>query len=126
MVDFCRQNLNNRPVETSSGAPLKAVFSRARWIVLVIVVALAYGWIQGESLQVSYQAAQLRKENQKMRALVSALKVEHSALTAPDLIDRQARRQGFVRLDEGVEVVEGLVPLGRPGHLLMAENRATH
>ncbi|MEE8585428.1 MAG: hypothetical protein V3T83_11300 [Acidobacteriota bacterium] len=126
MVDFCQQSLKNRPVETCTAAPLQAIFQRARWIVLVIVAALAYGWIQGESLQVSYQAAQFRKENQKMHALVSALRVEHSALTAPDLIDQQARRQGFVRFDEGIEVVEGLVPLGRPGQVLMAANRTNH
>ena len=126
MVDFCRQSLKNRPVETCCSAPLQAIFQRAGWIVLVIVVALAYGWIQGEALQISYQATQLRKENQEMHALVSALRVKHSALTAPDRIDQQARREGFVRLDEGIEVVEGLVPLGRPGQMLMAENRRPH
>lgn len=123
MVDFAQQSLNNRPVETSSGAPLQALFRRARWIGLVIALALSYGWIQGESLQVSYQTAQLRKENAEMRSLISALRVEHSALTAPDLIDQQARGQGFVPLNEGVEVVEGIVPLGRPGQVMMAANR---
>lgn len=123
MVDFAQQSLNNRPAETSSGAPLQALFRRARWIVLVIALALTYGWIQGESLQVSYRTAQLRSENDEMRALISALRVEHSALTAPDLIDQQARGRGFVRLNEGVEVVDGVVPLGRPGQVMMAANR---
>ena len=122
MVNFHKQTLDNRPVEAGSGLPFFALCRRVRWIAFAIAVALAYGWIQGETLQVSYRTAGLERENKQLQALVSALRVEHSALTTPDLIDRQARTRGFVRFDQ-VEVVEAIRPLAGPGQMLMAENR---
>ena len=86
----------------------------------MIAVALAYGWIQGEALQTSYRSARLHKENEKMRALVSAAKVELSALTAPSLIDQEAHQLGFIRYDEGVELVEAVS--SQPGRMLLADN----
>ena len=106
MVDFYRQKLDNSPSDPG-GSCWWQIFRRAAWIVVLGSLALAYGWIQLERLDVAYQAQRLEEENRRLSQVVSVLKAEHSALVTPENVERLARERGFIRIDEGVTVIEG-------------------
>ena len=120
MVDFCRQELDNRPTDTSGNAHFWEVLRRLSWIGLVVAVILIYAWIQAERLAVNYEISQQKQHNLQLQEEVSAVKVEHATLAAPDQIERWARGQGFVRLDEGVRILEAELPLFDPDRPMMA------
>ncbi len=122
MVDFHPQTFDNRPVDTSGNAHCWAVVRRACWVGMITAIVLAYGWIQRESLNTGYQAAQLRCDNEELRDKIAELRVEFAALTAPDSIEGRAREMGFIRLDEGVEVAQASPVYFRPGRAMLAEN----
>lgn len=122
MVDIYRQELENRPEEPNAACWLQ-IFRSALWIAAVAAVALSYAWIQLEKLDTSYEIQRLQSENRQLSQKVSALKVEHARLMSPENIERLASQRGFIRIDQGIAVIEGR-PYSAAGPVMWAANRS--
>ena len=121
MVDYCRQDLNNRPIDSGGRTSYWEILRRVLWIGLATTVVLTYAWIQLQSLEISYRTERTRGENAELQRLSAAIKAEYASLVDPVQIDQEARHQGFIRYDEGVRLIEGVRPIFEPGQVLLAE-----
>ena len=96
MIDLQHQELSNYPV----GSDDRATFSEiARWIsvvALLVCLILAYAWSRNEILNVHYQMERLRKESNELREINATLRAEHSSLTNPESVYREASKLGLV------------------------------
>lgn len=121
MVDFHRQRLNNRPQGESEQATYWEI---ARWVcvgAIFVFLILTYAWLQTEILNINYRMEQIKKENHELRELNAALRVEQSALTQPETIDRQARALGLVSPNrQEVRILQSQLPPA-PDRNLVAE-----
>ncbi len=124
MVDYYTQNLNNRPSDAGVAEPMRQISRKLAWAGALLTIVLGYAWLQFATLEVRYQKEQIARENQRLEESLDQVKVEHSSLVTPDTVEKAARKNGFIRFDEGVQIVNGERPLFGPGEVLLAENRA--
>lgn len=126
MVDYHRQQIRNRRV---AGGDETTYAEIARWACVIGVfvgLLLGYAWIQMEILHLNYEIEQIRKENNQLEELNSALRAEQSSLLNPEKIDRQARELGLIHSSRAeVRVLKAEALPGRPSPNLVAEVNPT-
>lgn len=123
MMDFQPRRLNNR---TAAADPEATYWEIARWVcvgAVFLALILTYAWLQTEILNVNYQMEQLKKDNNQLREMNTALRAEHSSLTNPEKIDRQARALGLISSNRAeVRILQTEPALLPPAENLVAES----
>ena len=124
MVDCYLQDLINRPIKANNRT---TYFEIVRWICVsgfFVSLILAYAWSQSEILNIQYQMEQLRRENEGLLELNTALRAEQSSLLNPETIDHQAKKLGLISSHQAqVKIFDLDIPNERTSRNLVAQSQ---
>ena len=113
MVDMSTLVLRNQKLNNKKGMSSWEV---AGWLttgMLLVSLALIYGWNQQQIIGLGYQIETLREENRKLSERQQALRAEYQTQTSADRLDRKASKLGLVSANRPeVTIIEVGTPIG--------------
>lgn len=127
MVDMSNQVLRNqRPKRDEGGSSWETL----GWLVtsvLLVSLALVYGWNQQQMIGIGYQTEQLREENRRLLERQRVMRAEYQERTSAERLDRNAARMGLVSPNRSeVTIIEGGTPPARTADQLASAETRPH